>query len=121
VGAVSERYIAKSNPSIISCIYTKHARRYKQNIELEPENTYLSHRIKLDYRYGLNKIYSIEDMERAKKSHSVDREYDLKYLGKIGNLYSQLSIQNTIEKGKQFDPDNINPNTDKYICIDPAF
>ena len=88
---------------------------------MEPENTYLSHRINLDYRYGLNKIYSIEDIERAKKSHSVYREYDLKYLGKIGNLYSQLSLQNVIERGKQFDPDNIKPNTDKYICIDPAF
>ena len=36
----------------------------------------------------LSKIYSIKDIERAKQSPSFDREYDLKYLGKVGNLYS---------------------------------
>ena len=50
-----------------------------------------------------------------------DREYDLKYLGKVGNLYSQLSIQNAIERGKNYDPDLINQLSEKYICIDPAF
>ena len=38
----------------------------------------------------LIKIYSIKDIERAKQSPSFDREYDLKYLGKVGNLYSSI-------------------------------
>jgi flagellar biosynthesis/type III secretory pathway chaperone len=92
-----------------------------QNIENEPSNSCLYHRIKLDYRYGLDKIYSIKDIEIAKQSPSFDREYDLKYLGKIGNLYRQLSIQNAIERGKNYDPDSINQLSEKYICIDPAF
>ena len=91
-----------------------------QNIENEPSESCLYHRIKLDYRYGLGKIYTAEDINKARTSPSFDREYDLKYLGKVGNLYSQLSIQNAIERSRQFS-NTINPNTDKYMCIDPAF
>ena len=42
-------------------------------------------------------------------------------MGKVGNLYSQLSIQNAIERGKNYDPDSINQLSEKYMCIDPAF
>jgi hypothetical protein len=45
----------------------------------------------------------------------------LKYLGKVGNLYSQVSIQNAIERGKQYNPDSINELSEKYMTIDPAF
>ena len=121
VRAVSERYIAKSNPYIILVSTPNMPEGLMQNIENEPSNSCLYHRIKLDYRYGLSKIYSIKDIERAKQSPSFDREYDLKYLGKVGNLYSQLSIQNAIERGKNYDPDSINQLSEKYMCIDPAF
>ena len=122
VRAVSERYIAKSNPYIILVSTPNMPEGLMQNIENEPLNSCLYHRIKLDYRYGLDKIYSIKDIERAKQSHlSFDREYDLKYLGKVGNLYSQLSIQNAIERGKNYDPDSINQLSEKYMTIDPAF
>ena len=49
-----------------------------QSIEQEPEESCLYYRIKLDYRYGLDKIYSIKDIEIAKQSPAFDREYDLK-------------------------------------------
>lgn len=90
-----------------------------QNIENEPADTCLYHRIKLKYRYGLGKISTAEDIQKAMQSPSFDRKYDLKYLGKVGNLYLQLSIQNAIERGTQFD--SINAFTDKYMTIDPAF
>ena len=121
VRAVSERYIAKSNPYIILVSTPNLPEGLMQTIEQEPEESCLYHRIKLDYRYGLSKIYSIKDIERAKQSPSFDREYDLKYLGKIGNLFSILSIQNAIERGKNYDPDSINQLSEKYMCIDPAF
>ena len=92
-----------------------------QNIENEPAESCLYHRIKLDYRYGLSKIYSIKDIERAKQSPSFDREYDLKYLGKVGNLYSQLSIQNAIERGREYDPDSINQLSDKVYVYRSSF
>jgi hypothetical protein len=121
VRAVAERYIAKSNPYIILVSTPNMPDGLMQFIENESEETCLYHRIKLDYRYGLNKIYSIKDIERAQQSPSFDREYDLKYLGKVGNLYSQLSIQNAIERGKNYDPDSINELSEKYMTIDPAF
>ena len=121
VRAVSERYIAKSNPYIILVSTPNMPENLMQSIEQEPEESCLYYRIKLDYRYGLDKIYSIKDIEIAKQSPAFDREYDLKYLGKVGNLYSQLSIQNAIERGKQFDPDSINQLSEKYMTIDPAF
>lgn len=100
VRAVSERINAKSNPYIILVSTPNAPEGFMQTIENEPFESCLYHRIKLDYRYGLSKIYSIKDIEGAKQSLSFDREYDLKYLGKVGNLYSQLSIQNAIERGK---------------------
>ena len=63
-----------------------------QNIENEPLESCLYHRIKLDYRYGLSKIYSLKDIEIAKQSPSFDREYDLKYLGHVGNLYIHRQV-----------------------------
>ena len=121
VRAVAERYIAKSNPYIILVSTPNLPEGLMETIEKEPENTCLYHRIKLDYRYGLSKIYSIEDIEKAKQSPSFDREYDLKYLGKVGNLYSQLSIEKAIGRGRGYDIDSINMLTEKYMTIDPAF
>ena len=71
-----------------------------QTIEQEPEDICLYKRFKLDYRYGLNKIYTIEDIERAKQSPSFDREYDLKYLGKIGNVFAIEDIDKAVQLGK---------------------
>ena len=119
--AVAERYIAKSNPYIILVSTPNMPEGLMQTIEQEPEESCLYHRIKLDYRYGLSKIYSIKDIEIAKQSPSFDREYDLKYLGKVGNLYSQLSIQNAIDRGRDYNPDSINQLSEKYMTIDPAF
>ena len=119
--AVAERYIAKSNPYIILVSTPNMPEGLMQTIEQEPEESCLYHRIKLDYRYGLSKIYSIKDIEIAKQSPSFDREYDLKYLGKVGNLYSQLSIQNAIDRGRDYNPDSINQLSEKYMTINPAF
>jgi len=85
---VGRIFIAKSNPYIILVSTPNMPEGLMQIIEQESEEKCLYHRIKLDYRYGLEKIYSIKDIERAKQSPSFDREYDLKYLGKVGNLYS---------------------------------
>src|SRR5215207_1433469 len=71
VRAVSERYIAKSNPYIIMISTPNLPEGLMETIEKEPEDTCLYHRIKLDYRYGLSKIYSIEDIER-RRGYDID-------------------------------------------------
>jgi len=48
-----------------------------EKIEKEPEDSCIYKRLKMDYTYGLNKIYTEEEIEKAKKSPSFSREYDL--------------------------------------------
>jgi hypothetical protein len=51
------------------------------------------------------------------------REYNLKYLGKIGNVFHTKDIEAAIEKGRQYNPDVIGSSyfTSKSIGIDPAY
>jgi hypothetical protein len=43
--------------------------------------------------------------EEAKASPSFEREYNLKYLGLIGNVFHTNDIDSAIEKGKTYNPD----------------
>ncbi len=75
-----------------------------EKIEREPENTCLYKRLFLDYTYGTNKIYTREEIALAQKSPSFEREYNLKYLGKVGNVFHTLDIEAAIctqEEGKE--------------------
>ena len=64
-----------------------------EKIEREPEDTCLYKRMFLDYTYGLDRIYTREEIALAQKSPSFEREYNLKYLGKIGNVFHALDIE----------------------------
>jgi hypothetical protein len=94
-----------------------------ERIEKESEDTCLYKRIFLDYTYGIDKIYTAEEIEKAKQSPSFEREYNLKYLGKIGNVFSTRSIDAAIGKGKKYDPDFIDPYhfSSRSMGIDPAY
>jgi hypothetical protein len=95
-----------------------------ERIEKESENICLYKRIFLDYTYGIGKIYTAEEIEKAKQSPSFEREYNLKYLGKIGNVFHTKDIEAAIEKGKKYNPDNFNPYysfTSRSMGIDPAY
>ena len=106
---VSERYIAKSNPYIIMVSTPNAPEGLFERIEKESEDTCLYKRIFLDYTYGIGKIYTAEEIEKAKRSPSFEREYNLKYLGKIGNVFHTKDIEAAIEKGRKYDPDKFNP------------
>ena len=101
---VSERYIAKSNPWIVMVSTPNAPDGLFERIEREPDDTCLYKRLFLDYTYGLDKIYSREEIEKAKASPSFEREYNLKYLGKVGNLFHTLDIEAAIcteEEGQE--------------------
>jgi hypothetical protein len=53
----------------------------------------------MDYTYGLNKIYTIEEIEKV--SPSFEREYNLQYLGGIGNVIHIKDIDAAIEKERK--------------------
>jgi hypothetical protein len=95
-----------------------------ERIEEEPEETCIYKRLFMDYTYRIGKIYTAEDVEKAKQSPSFEREYNLKYLGKIGNVFHTKDIEAAIEKGRNYNPDNFNPYcsfTSRSMGIDPAY
>jgi hypothetical protein len=78
---VSERYIAKSDPYIVMVSTPNAPNGLFNRIEKEPFETCLYKKIFLDYTYGLGKIYTDEEIDKARASPSFEREYCLKYPG----------------------------------------
>jgi hypothetical protein len=120
---VSERYIAKSNPYIVMVSTPNAPDGLFERIEKESEDTCIYKRLFLDYTYGIGKIYTAEEIEKAKQSPSFEREYNLKYLGKIGNVFHTKDIEAAIEKGRKYNPDIIGSPyfTSKSMGIDSAW
>jgi hypothetical protein len=121
---VSERYIAKSNPYIVMVSTPNAPEGLFERIEKEAEGVCLYKRVFLDYTYGIGKIYTAEEIDKAKQSPSFEREYNLKYLGRIGNVFHTKDIEAAIEKGRKYHPDNFNPYysfTSRSMGIDPAY
>jgi hypothetical protein len=120
---VSERYIAKSNPYVVMVSTPNAPDGLFERIEKESEDTCLYKRIFLDYTYGIGKIYTAEEIEKAKQSPSFECEYNLKYLGKIGNVFHTKDIEAAIEKGREYNPDDFNQFyfSSRSMGIDPAY
>jgi hypothetical protein len=71
----------------------------------------LYYKLFFDHTYGLQgpyPIYSQEQIEKAKSSLSFEQEYNLKYLGLIGNVFHTKDIAVAIEKGRLYDPETPN-------------
>jgi hypothetical protein len=79
IRAVSERYIAKSDPFIVMVSTPNAPGGLFQRIEQESFETCLYKKLFLDYTYGLDKIYTKSEIEKAKQSPSFPREYELQY------------------------------------------
>jgi hypothetical protein len=112
--------IAKSNPYIVMVSTPNAPDGLFERIEKESEDTCLYKRIFLDYTYGIGKIYTAEEIEKAKQSPSFEREYNLKFLGKIGNVFHTKDIEAAIEKGRKYKY-NSSYFTSKSMGIDPAY
>ena len=97
---VSESYIGKSDPYIVMVSTPNNPGGLFYNIEQEPEDTCLYKRLKMDYTYGLGKIYTKEEIDKARLSPGFGREYELQYLGRIGNVFNSSQIDKAIELGR---------------------
>ncbi|MPZ07264.1 MAG: hypothetical protein GEU26_12760 [Nitrososphaeraceae archaeon] len=117
---VSERYIAKSDPWIVMVSTPNAPEGLFERIEKEPESTCLYKRLFLDYTYGLGKIYTEAEIVQARRSPSFEREYNLKYLGLIGNVFHTKDIEAAILKGRHF-KEILNSYTQKSVGLDPGF
>ena len=123
--AISERYIAKSNPYIVMVSTPNRPEGLFDEIEQEPENKCLYKRIFLPYHVGLGKIYTEEEIDKAHQSPQFEREYNLAYIGEQGNVFSYESIERAISAGlevnKEYPIDEIPQDTDKSMGIDAGF
>ena len=92
-------------------------------IEQEPEDTCLYKRLKMDYTFGLGKIYTKEEIDKARLSPGFGREYELQYLGKIGNVFNSSQIDKAIELGEEYSLDKIpiNDYTLHSVGVDVGF
>ena len=122
---LSERYIAKSNPYILMVSTPNAPDGLFERIEKEAEDTCLYKRLFMDYTYGIGKIYTAEEIEKAKQSPAFEREYNLKYLGRIGNVFHTKDIEAAIEKGRKYDPAVVFNQYSHFASvsmgIDPAY
>jgi hypothetical protein len=116
---VSERYIAKSDPYIAIESTPNEPGGLFEQIEREDEETCIYKRLVLDYKVGLGKIYSQEEIEKLKRSPSFEREYCCRYLGHQGNTFRPEDIERC--KSIKYDPDKINRFAAISLGIDPGW
>ncbi len=118
---VSERYIGKSNPFIVLISTPNAPGQLFDRINREPEEECIYKRLRLDYTYGINTIYSSEDLAQARLSPSWDREYCLKFLGLIGNVFSPNVVDAAVKLGEQYKDLPINHFCVQSLGLDVAF
>lgn len=86
VRRVAERYIAKSDPFIDMMSTLNAPGGLFERIGKEPFDTCIYKKIFLDYTYGVSKIYTKGEIDKARVSPSFEREYCLKYQGLISTF-----------------------------------
>ena len=120
---VSERYIAKSNPWTVMVSTPNAPVGLFEMIEKELESTFLYHRVFLDYTYGLDRIYTADEIQAAKQSPSFEREYNLKYLGLVGNVFHTKDIEAAISRSQTVESrsDLRSVYTQKSVGLGPGF
>lgn len=105
IRSVVEGYIAKTHPTIALISTPNVPGTMFENIMEEPDQTCLYKRYYMPYTIGLDKIYTREDIEMAKRSPNFEREYNLKFGVGIGNIFEDKDIDAiTIPHTYQEDP-----------------
>ncbi|TLX84655.1 MAG: hypothetical protein E6L04_06530 [Thaumarchaeota archaeon] len=112
-------YEEKSNCKIILCSTPNRPDGLMQRIENDPNSKY--YKLKLDYTYGLDKIYDRQFIEKKKLEPEFEREYNLKYLGKIGNVFNPLQIDQSIKLGNELNDIPISNYNFHSVGVDFGF
>lgn len=61
--------------------------------------------LKMHYSIALGTIYTIREIEEAKKAEGFDREYGLQYLGGAGNFFDRFLVDACVCRHDLYDPD----------------
>lgn len=111
---VAERYIGKSNPYIAWESTPNLPEGLFFQIEQEEKSIY--RRMRFEYTWGEGKIYTKEDLEKAKESPSFPREYNLRYGYGVGNIFPYKLLEPCTYKY-----DLSMKNGQKVLAVDPGF
>lgn len=119
----SERYIAKSNTQILMVSTPNRPGGLMERIQEERVSIY--NKISLPYTIGVGTMYTQKQIDENKQSPSFEREYNLKYLGEIGNIFNIQDIEYAERVlGLQYNP-NDQPTYPQmiptYLGVDPGF
>jgi hypothetical protein len=76
--------------------------------------------MRLNYEWGVGRIYSEEDVKIARASSSFEREYNLSFNSPSGNSFNHSSIDKAVELSKKY-PDTINKDAEHSLGCDPGF
>jgi hypothetical protein len=117
---VIERYSGKSSAQIVLTSTPNKVGDLMHMILSQPFEKSFYKILKLNYEWGVGKIYTEEDIQIAKKSSSFEREYNLSFNSPSGNCFSHSSIDRAVELGKKY-PDIINKAAEHSIGCDPGF
>jgi len=113
----SERYLGKSNAKIVLGSTPYSPSGLMETIQKEENSIY--YKLFLNYEVGLNKIFTKQDIERARTSPSFEREYNLRYAYDIGDLFLESTIQKCLDI--KYDPSVVVYESPKVLGIDPAY
>ena len=106
----------KSDPWVVFVSTPNKPGGFMETFLNEEDSKYYN--LKLDYRIGLGKIYTQQEIEQAKGDYTTfQREYDLKFLGSVGTCFAQTKID-AIVKEATYNPDLIDPYAMRSIGID---
>lgn len=126
--SILERYIPKSNPWIVPITTPNMPGGINERMDEEEQKAIEEGRtpryktFKFNYEWGLGKIYSIDQIEEARrKSQSFEREYNLKYGYGIGNVFNEQWIGLALLKGRRLKYIAPQLTSKKSMGIDPAW
>jgi hypothetical protein len=115
----SERYIAKSNVRIAMVSTPNLPGGLFERIEQEEPCLY--NKVFIPYTVALGTIFTEEQIAEQKKSHSFEREYNLKYLGSIGTIFNIQEVEACITKYPLDEYITTSPYHVHYIGADPGY
>ena len=129
---VTERYIGKSNPYILMVSTPNRPGFLYEIMDNEDQVKSIYQLLEFNYEWGLppkSEVFDPQIIEDNKNTFTFEREYNLKYLGEVGNVFSEIKIKRAIELGLLYDvPDPltgkgipINRYTHHYVGVDPGF
>lgn len=96
------RNVPKSNPYLIAISTPRQQGDAMYKLLSEPYEASPFKWLRLDWTYGVGKIFSQSDIDKIKSNvRSFEREYNLKFSGLEGNLLSESAIQLCISTGEK--------------------